>query len=200
MGAYAPTNLVPPDVLEDVRQRILQPTVEALAAAGRPYRGVLYAGLMFTADGPQVIEFNARWGDPEAHGAPAAAQERLCRACLGRTGRPAGHGPPSSGTTEPRAASRSPRRATRRRCATASWSAGWTRGATRRCCSTPARRQPPTAPSARPGGRVFTVVGTGPTLAAARDVAYRNVERVQFAGCYYRRDIGAREIAATTAT
>ena len=150
MGAYAPTNLVPPAVLEDVRQRILQPTVEALAAAGRPYRGVLYAGLMFTADGPQVIEFNARWGDPGSTGAPAAAQERLCRDRLGRYWLAGWTRYPSSGTMEPRVVSHSPRRATQTRCATASLSAGWIRGATRRCCFTPARLQPPTAPSAQP--------------------------------------------------
>jgi phosphoribosylamine--glycine ligase len=199
MGAYAPTNLVPPAVLEDVRQRILQPTVEALAAAGRPYRGVLYAGLMFTADGPQVIEFNARWGDPEAQVllpllksdfveiALAALAGRLdtvpiewhdgaaCGVALASAGYPDAvrDGELVSGLD--------------------SWGdeallfhAGTT---------TTADGAISTA-----GGRVFTVVGTGPTLAAARDVAYRNVERVQFAGRYYRRDIGAREIATTTAT
>ena len=157
---------------------------------------MLYAGLMFTADGPQVIEFNARWGDPEAQVllpllrsdfvelALAALAGRLdtvpiewyagaaCGVALASAGYPDAvrDGEPVSGLD--------------------SWGdeallfhAGTV---------TDADGAIRTA-----GGRIFTVVGTGPTLAAARDVAYRNVERVRFAGRYYRRDIGAREIAAT---
>ena len=53
--------------------RIIQPTVAAMAAAGRPFKGVLYAGLMLTEDGPKLIEYNARFGDPETPGADACA-------------------------------------------------------------------------------------------------------------------------------
>ena len=65
MGAYAPAPLLDPEGLEEVRQLVLEPTVMALKARGIQYRGVIYAGLMLTADGPQVIEFNCRFGDPE---------------------------------------------------------------------------------------------------------------------------------------
>ncbi|AEF94599.1 Phosphoribosylamine--glycine ligase [Desulfotomaculum nigrificans CO-1-SRB] len=65
MGAYAPAPLYTPELAEIVERDILQPTVKALAAEGRPYRGVLYAGLMITDAGPKVLEFNARFGDPE---------------------------------------------------------------------------------------------------------------------------------------
>ena len=65
MGTYAPAPVVTPAILEQVRQRILQPTVDAMRAEGRIYRGCLYAGLMITEGGPKVIEFNARFGDPE---------------------------------------------------------------------------------------------------------------------------------------
>lgn len=65
MGAYAPAPVYTPELAAVVEREILHPTVQALAAEGRPYRGVLYAGLMVTATGPKVLEFNARFGDPE---------------------------------------------------------------------------------------------------------------------------------------
>ena len=65
MGAYAPAPLLDPAGLEQVRALVLEPTLRALQAKGIQYRGVIYAGLMLTADGPQVIEFNCRFGDPE---------------------------------------------------------------------------------------------------------------------------------------
>jgi phosphoribosylamine--glycine ligase len=66
MGAYAPLDDVDEDDIRDIEDRILLPTLRGLATEGRPYRGVLYAGLMMTADGPMVLEYNARFGDPEA--------------------------------------------------------------------------------------------------------------------------------------
>ncbi len=65
MGAFSPVEGVDAALLEDVRTRICQPVVDELARRGTPFHGVLYAGLMLTADGPKVIEFNVRFGDPE---------------------------------------------------------------------------------------------------------------------------------------
>jgi phosphoribosylamine---glycine ligase len=65
MGAYAPANLITASQLEDIGERIIRPTLVAVAARGCVYRGALYAGLMLTDTGPKVIEFNARLGDPE---------------------------------------------------------------------------------------------------------------------------------------
>ncbi len=65
MGAYAPVSGLPEDFLRTVRKEILRPVLEAMKDDGRPFRGLLYAGLMLTEDGPSVIEFNARFGDPE---------------------------------------------------------------------------------------------------------------------------------------
>ena len=65
MGAYAPAPVVTPAMLARIMREILQPTVEAMRREGCPYVGCLYAGLMITADGPKVVEFNARFGDPE---------------------------------------------------------------------------------------------------------------------------------------
>ena len=65
MGTYAPAPVVTADVLARVQKEILEPTVAAMKAEGMPYTGCLYAGLMITEQGPKVIEFNARFGDPE---------------------------------------------------------------------------------------------------------------------------------------
>ncbi|HEY0970839.1 MAG TPA: phosphoribosylamine--glycine ligase [Gemmatimonadales bacterium] len=65
MGAYAPVSLGTSELVEEARQRILEPTLAALRERGRTFRGLLYAGLMLTEDGPKVVEFNCRFGDPE---------------------------------------------------------------------------------------------------------------------------------------
>jgi len=65
MGAYAPAPVVTPGLLAQIEERVLQPTIDAMASEGAPYRGMLYAGIMITADGPKVVEFNCRFGDPE---------------------------------------------------------------------------------------------------------------------------------------
>ncbi len=66
MGAFAPSPLVTPDIEARIRQEVVEPVLEGFAAQGDPYLGFLYVGLMLTADGPRVIEFNVRLGDPEA--------------------------------------------------------------------------------------------------------------------------------------
>ncbi|MGQ7792300.1 phosphoribosylamine--glycine ligase [Faunimonas sp. B44] len=65
MGAYSPAPVMTPALIEETMARIVRPTVDALAARGIPYRGVLYAGLMIGAGGPKLIEYNVRFGDPE---------------------------------------------------------------------------------------------------------------------------------------
>jgi phosphoribosylamine--glycine ligase len=65
MGAYSPAPCVTPEIEAQVMARIIRPTLAAMAKEGRPYKGVLYAGLMLTKNGPMLIEYNARFGDPE---------------------------------------------------------------------------------------------------------------------------------------
>lgn len=74
MGAYAPVSLATDALMTDVTRRILEPTLAALAAKGRPFTGILYAGLMLTKDGPKVVEFNCRFGDPETQAVLPIAQ------------------------------------------------------------------------------------------------------------------------------
>ena len=66
MGAYAPASVVTAELEHEIYDRVMKPTIDALAAEGTPFKGILYGGLIFTAKGPQVIEFNCRLGDPEA--------------------------------------------------------------------------------------------------------------------------------------
>ena len=82
MGSYAPVTDLPPGFLDMVRETVLQPAIDGLRAEGRPYRGALYAGLMLTADGPKVLEFNCRFGDPETQVTLAAARSATSPALL----------------------------------------------------------------------------------------------------------------------
>ena len=76
MGAYCPVSLGTPELIDDVLDRVVAPTLAAMRARGTPFRGLLYAGLMLTADGPKVVEFNCRFGDPETEAVlPALAND-----------------------------------------------------------------------------------------------------------------------------
>ena len=65
MGTYAPAPVITEDLMKTIKSTILEPTIQAMAKEGHPYKGCLYAGLMITSEGPKVVEFNARFGDPE---------------------------------------------------------------------------------------------------------------------------------------
>jgi phosphoribosylamine--glycine ligase len=82
MGAYSMDGLIPPETEAAIRDTIVQPTIAGLASEGRPYRGFLYFGLMLTADGPKVLEFNCRMGDPEAQAILIRADFDLAETCL----------------------------------------------------------------------------------------------------------------------
>ncbi len=82
MGAYTSPNLCSPSDLDHIRSSILEPVAHALVAEGCPYRGVLYAGLMLTESGPQVIEFNCRFGDPECEPLMLRLDSDLAEVCL----------------------------------------------------------------------------------------------------------------------
>ncbi len=81
MGAYSPPRFATPDALAEIERRVLRPTVAAMAAAGAPFRGLLYAGLMMTSAGPSVIEFNCRFGDPETQVVLPRLQGDLAELC-----------------------------------------------------------------------------------------------------------------------
>jgi phosphoribosylamine---glycine ligase len=94
MGAYSPVPFVDEGIRSRIRDEILEPTVKALEAEGVTYRGVLYAGLMLTEDGPVVLEFNARFGDPETQAVVPRMERDLAETLLAcAEGRLAGHEP-----------------------------------------------------------------------------------------------------------
>ena len=196
MGAFTPSPLVDAGLQGRIMREIVEPVIAGLAADGNPYCGFLYVGLMLTCDGPKVIEFNVRFGDPEAQVViPMMADDlapRLARAADGQLDRSAiafrpephvgvvlaSHGYPGSG---PVGLPIQGLDAAQAEAGVVVFHAGT---ATR-------DREVVTA-----GGRVLTVVGRGPTYESAIARAYAGVSRISFDGMHYRRDIGQKALLA----
>ena len=96
MGAFSPSPKYTPEIAERCMKEIFLPTMEAMKAEGRPFKGVIYFGLMLTPDGPKVVEYNARFGDPETPSRAVSAGQRpavtsstpACDGTLDRPGHP----------------------------------------------------------------------------------------------------------------
>ena len=194
MGAFAPSPLVDLPLERRVMRDIIDPVVAGMAAEGHPFRGFLYAGLMLTSDGPKVIEFNVRLGDPEAQVVlplveepllpqlAAAARGELRQTAIAR-GRDrlvgvvlASRGYPESSESG---------------CAIHGIEAAEALpGVTVYHAGTAMRD----GELVTAGGRVLTVVARGVDFAAAIARAYDGVERISFEGMQYRRDIGRRAL------
>ena len=197
MGAYSPASWLPDDAAESVRREVTERTVAALAAEGAPFRGVLFPGLMLTAEGPRVLEFNCRFGDPEAevllprlesdlldimvacadgtldHVDVRWSDDAAVTVMLASGGYPGPYetGRPIDGLGDVDADA-------------LVFHAGTKLDASGRVVTN--------------GGRVLAVTATAPTIAQAREKAYRNVERIRFEGMHYRRDIGASDDAPSS--
>jgi phosphoribosylamine--glycine ligase len=191
MGAYSPLPWAPPGLADEVMTTVLHPAITALRRAGTPYRGLLYAGLALTAAGPRVVEFNARFGDPEAQ----VVLDRLATPLAGllaaaASGSLAGAGPlawaPGACVTVVVAAEGYPAAPVTGDAIDGLHDAERIVGAYVLQAGT-ARDRAGQLVSA--GGRVLSVVGTGPGLAAARGTAYAAAERIRMRGGWYRRDI-----------
>jgi phosphoribosylamine---glycine ligase len=196
MGAFTPSPLVDAAMQARIMREIVEPVIAGLAAEDTPYRGFLYAGLMLTCDGPRVIEFNVRFGDPEAQVvipmiaddlAPrlaAAADGELDRSPIAFRPEPhvgvvlASRGYPASGPVG------LPIRGLEAAQAEA--------GVVVFHAGTAARDQE----IVTAGGRVLTVVGRGPTYEDAIARAYSGVSKISFDGMQYRRDIGQKALLA----
>jgi phosphoribosylamine---glycine ligase len=191
MGAYAPLPWAPADLVDDVMARVIQPVVDEMADRGTPFAGLLYAGLVLTSSGPQVIEFNCRFGDPETESVLALLQTPLAGLLLAAaTGRLAEQPPldwrPGAAVTVVVAADGYPGRPRTGDVITGADAEGVLHAGTR-------RREDGAVVSA--GGRVLAVVGLGDDLAAARADAYRRVEGVRLPGSHHRTDIASRAVA-----
>ena len=198
MGVYSTDEILPADLESTIVQTIVRPTLEGLCAEGLPYRGFLYFGLMLTPQGPQVLEYNCRLGDPETEAVLLRADFDFGQACLqAATGSLAG------------------------------FDAQWSRGASI-CVVIASKGYPGDPQTGVPidglddaakvsgavvfhagtkrqgatyvtsGGRVLVVSAAGHDLAAARATAYEAVGRIRIAGSHYRRDIGLQEITRTS--
>ncbi|HSJ06267.1 MAG TPA: phosphoribosylamine--glycine ligase [Longimicrobiales bacterium] len=195
MGAYAPVSLSSPTLLEEVRTKVLQPTLSALHADGHPFRGLLYAGLILTRDGVQVIEFNARFGDPETQVVLPMLRSSLLEPMLAIARGDSIRGMSldwhdgAALTTVLAAAGypgkvRSGDEVTIPDAVAAADDVVVYHAGTRR---TDGRL-------VTSGGRVVAVTGTGPDLAAAAERSRWAAEAILFDGKQYRRDIGWREL------
>ncbi len=188
MGAYAPLPWASPDLPKTIVETIVQPVVNEMDAQGVPFSGLLYAGLALTPSGPQVIEFNCRFGDPETQAVLA-----LLRSPLGTllkavaTGDLASQPPlewaPGSAVTVVVAAEGYPGRPRTGDVIAGSEAEGVLHAGTR-------RRDDGAVVST--GGRVLSVVGMGADLEEARQEAYRRVENLHLAGSHHRTDIALR--------
>jgi phosphoribosylamine--glycine ligase len=189
MGSYSPVPDVGPEEAFELAERIHRPVVEALRRRGSTYRGVLYAGLMRTAAGAKVLEFNCRFGDPETQAVLPRLRSDLLdalEACAG-----GGLRPDSLEWSEDAAVT------------VVMASAGYPESSSKGDVITgleglegvevthagTARRDGELVTA---GGRVLNVTALGTTVADARTRAYEAVERIHFPGAQYRRDIAAR--------
>ena len=200
MGAYAPAPVLSPELEARAMDEIVRPTARALAAAGTPFNGVLYAGLMLTAEGPKLIEYNVRFGDPECEAimpliegdfaellfavatgklaeieAPRLTRKHAMTVIVAARGYP---GTPASGGA-----------------IRAIEAAEQVEGVTVFHAGTALSDGSLVAK----GGRVLAVTAVADTFANARGRAYRAVDQIDFVDGFHRRDIGWRELARETA-
>jgi phosphoribosylamine---glycine ligase len=194
MGAYSPASILTGRLEKKVMDEIVRPTVEALAAEGSPYSGILYAGLMLTRKGPKLIEYNARFGDPECqvlmmrlesdlldllcavargklgdHPSPAFSDEAALTVVMAAEGYP---GTPAAGGTI----------------------GGLDKAAGKDVMIFQAGTAAEGEKLVAAGGRVLNVTARGAGVAEARRKAYAATKKVDFPTGFYRRDIGWREL------
>jgi phosphoribosylamine--glycine ligase len=193
MGAYSPAPAMTPAMIERTMREIIEPTMRGMAGTGAPFSGILYAGLMLTTDGPKLIEYNVRFGDPECqvlmprlkddilvlmraaadgqlgHISVRWRDEAALTVVMAAKGYPASpeKGAPVSGIEEAEEEG------------ALVFHAGTTEKDGKLVAS---------------GGRVLDVTGLGATVAEAQRKAYAAVDRIGFPGGFCRRDIGWRAI------
>jgi phosphoribosylamine--glycine ligase len=200
MGAFAPTPFVSPALLRDVEESIVRPTLEGMRRDGSPYRGCLYVGLMLTADGPKVIEYNSRFGDPETqvvlplYGGDLA--RLLCEAAEGLLSADSTIPAPSgSAVCVVLASGGYPDAYPTGFDIAGIEEASSGRGIIVFHAGTSVKN----GRLVTSGGRVLgvTAVVPGGTLPEAIDAAYRAVGKIAFQGVQYRKDIGRKALRRT---
>ena len=192
MGVYAPAP-VEPGLLDDIRAKIFDPVMAGLSKDKLDYRGVLYAGLMLTKDGPKLLEFNCRFGDPETQALLPLLEEDLVELSLacaeGRLGRRSLKSRPGACVCVTLASENYPYGSSK----PAPISFNEETGALFFHAGTEKRAGKWWAT----GGRVLGATALGADLAKARDAAYAAAASVSFDGMQYRKDIAAKELSTT---
>jgi phosphoribosylamine--glycine ligase len=196
MGAYSPAPIITPEIRAEVISRILIPTVQQMANDGTPYSGVLYAGLMLTREGPKLVEYNCRFGDPECQVLMMRLESDLADylyACatnaLASMDRPAFS--TDTALTVVMAAKGYP--GTPEKGGLIDLKDAEADGARVFQAGTVLDEEAGTLHAN--GGRVLNVTAKAGTVAEAQRLAYAAVDRIDFATGFCRRDIGWREIA-----
>jgi len=192
MGAYAPVPFFTQEIAHEVEEKILKPVVRALNRRGCPYRGVLYAGLMLTEEGPKVLEFNCRFGDPETQPLMLLLKSDLLEILLAVVeGNLEGkslewHGGAAAGVV----------------LASRGYPGEYEKGhpihgleeVPEDVVVFHAGTQLQEGRLITAGGRVLCVTSRGKNLREALDKVYGAIEKIRFQGMYYRRDIGYRAL------
>ena len=195
MGAYSPATVMTAEMTERAMAEIVRPTVAALAARGTPFQGVLFAGLMITAKGPELIEYNVRFGDPECQVLmPRLEDDLLDLLYRCATGHLAGAVPrwrDETALTVVMAAAGYPGEP-KKGTAIGGLPAAEATGATVFHAGTALADDGTLIAN---GGRVLAVTATGATAAEAQRRAYTAVDRIDWPGGFCRRDIGWRAVA-----
>jgi phosphoribosylamine--glycine ligase len=192
MGAYTPLPWAPDDLVDEVLSTVLQPTIDEMAHRGTPFRGLLYVGLALTSRGVRVVEFNARFGDPETQPLLALLESPLSplllRAATGELGEV---DPPvfrqGSAVAVVLASAGYPESSSKGDVITGLDAAEAIEGV--HVIHAGTARSGDDLVTA--GGRVLAVVGTGADVAAAREAAYAGVGEIAFDGAQHRTDIAA---------
>ncbi len=186
MGAYAPLPWLPAEAVAAIVRDVVEPVAAEMVKRGCPFTGLLYAGLAMTSQGPSVVEFNCRFGDPETQAVLALLESPLGEVLYAAaTGTLARFGPlhwrDGYAVTVVLAAENYPGRPRTGDVITGAEGPGVLHAGT-------SRREDGAVVSA--GGRVLSVVGTGADLAAARAEAYQIMDSIRLAGSHFRTDIG----------
>ena len=193
MGAYAPAPVMTPELSERVMEEILKPTIEGMKKEGRPYKGCLYAGLMITAKGPKVVEFNARFGDPETQVVLPLLKSDLVEVMLACV----------DGKLAETNIEWSNEAAVSVVMASDGYPGDYEKGKTITGIDEAEKNgalvfHAGTAEKdgriVTAGGRVLNVVGVAKDIRAAVDKAYAGVQKISFDGAHYRKDIAHRAL------
>ena len=196
MGAYSPARVLTPELEARAIEEIIRPTLSGMAAMGCPFSGVLYAGLMLTAQGPKLIEYNARFGDPECQVLMPRLEEDLLALMIAVDRGELAQLPPARfrdavALTVVMAARGYPG-TPEKGGAIGGIDAAQADGAMVFQAGTALNEAGELIAT---GGRVLAVTALGETVRAAQDAAYRAVDAIDFPTGFCRRDIGWREVA-----